>query len=1180
MKPVLHAGIFIPPDEGALRERHSGTRWISWWFGAGLLVAVVVASLHFSQWREFVRISEEAHPRWLFLAILLQAATYLAHGQIWRSVVGTTGFHIPLAVIYRLSLAKLFVDQVLPSGGLSGTVMMARALEHRHVPRRAVMTAVAVTTASYYAGYMLCLAGALIALIALGQPHKLALIALLAFIPFAAALIFAVLVLSGRQRGRITEKLSRFRTLRRGFDSLRTADPKLVRNPRLLSLAIAFQAAVVLLDSATLWLLIQSLGMTASPAAVFACFMVSSLFRSIIAFVPGGLGTFEASSVLTLKLAGVPLPVALAATLLFRGLSLWLPMIPGLWFSREAMTRHPRATHRLQLENYWSLEPEELMSRLHTSPEGLSNEEARNRLREYGSNELQKNGRVSRAGILLRQLRSPLLLLLLFAAVASAATGEWIDATIVFVIVATSMGITYSREYSAQSAANALRARVRAHAKVLRDAKTVSIPLGHVVPGDIVLLSAGSLAPGDAVILEATDFFVSEAVLTGESFPVVKQPGAVPAAAPLARRANCIWLGTNVRSGNARCVVVNTGRTTEFGGIAHRLTLRPPETEFDRGVRRFGYMLTSAMFVMVLVVYVAHMFAGRAPMETLLFSIALAVGLSPELLPAILSVNLARGAKMMARHGVLVRHLSAIENLGSMDVLCTDKTGTLTEGEVRLEGAYDASGASSAEVLELAAQNAALETGLANPLDDAILQGHSPAVSTLRKLGEIPFDFVRRRISVIVSSPNGATLITKGAFQPVLGACTQLRGNIPLDEARISQLQQQFNRWSSNGIRVIAVATREVAAKPPYTRDDERDLTFLGFVTFLDRPKQGAAEALASLAGLGVAVKLITGDNRLVAQHIATLVGMSGERVLTGAQLDELRDEALWHAAERTDLFVEVDPNQKERIILSLKKMGHVVGFLGDGVNDAPAMHAADTSLSVEHAADVARDTADFVLLKQHLDVIRRGIEEGRRTFANTLKYVLTTISANLGNMVSMAGASLVLPFLPLTAGQILLNNFLSDVPAMGMADDNVDHELIERPRRWDIRFITRYMIEFGILSSIFDLLMFAILLVTFRASVEVFRTGWFIESLLTELAVALVVRTRRPFFRSRPGTLLLALTMIVMTLAFAIPFLPFTNYLGFIPIPVPLLLMICGITILYVVATELLKKWFYRRAT
>jgi Mg2+-importing ATPase len=638
-----------------------------------------------------------------------------------------------------------------------------------------------------------------------------------------------------------------------------------------------------------------------------------------------------------------------------------------------------------------------------------------------------------------------------------------------------------------------------------------------------------------------------------------------------------VFLGTNVRSGTARCLVVRTGAATEFGAVAARLNLRPPETEFDRGIRRFGYLLTSAMLLLVLLVFAAHALRGRPAVETFLFSVALAVGLSPELLPAILSVNLARGARMMARHGVIVRRLNAIENLGSMDVLCTDKTGTLTEGVVRLEGAYDAQGVRSADVLMLGALNAALESGLSNPLDDAILQACRPDVSRVQKLAEIPFDFVRKRVSVIVKDDAGVGLIAKGAVEHVLDACATTVDGRGLDAAARGDLAAQYERWTAQGIRVLAVATRKCEAKPEYGRADEHDLAFAGFLTFLDRPKEGVAETIADLAKLGVSIKLITGDSKLVARHVAGLVGLRAERVLTGDELLALHDEALWHAAERTDLFTEVDPNQKERIILSLKKMGHVVGFLGDGVNDAPAMHAADTSLSVEQAVDVAREAADFVLLERHLDVIRRGIEEGRKTFANTLKYVLMTMSANLGNMVSMAAASLVLPFLPLLASQILLNNFLSDIPAIGLADDRVDRELVERPERWNIRWIGRFMMEFGILSSIFDILTFAVLLGVFRAAPELFRTGWFVESLLTELVIALVVRTRQPFFRSRPGRLLLVSTIALIVLTLLIPYLPFIDLLGFVPVPGLLMATVCAITGLYVLAAEGTKRWFFR---
>ena len=828
-------------------------------------------------------------------------------------------------------------------------------------------------------------------------------------------------------------------------------------------------------------------------------------------------------------------------------------------------------------KDYWSADADALVQQLGSAHSGLAAADAAARLRAYGPNHVRDQQRMTRARVLLNQLRNPLLLVLIFAAAASALTGEWVDAVIVIVIVLATVGIGYTREYQAETAAAALQARVRTQARVVRDGRAVNVPLEGVVPGDMVLLAAGSLVPADGVIVEAADFFVSESVLTGESFPVEKRPGPVAATASLRDRLNCVFLGTNVRSGTARCLIVATGLSTQFGAIAHRLTLRPPETEFDRGLRRFGHLLTSAMLVMVFLVFIINIVNGRPAIETLLFSVALAVGLSPELLPAILSVNLARGAQMMARHGVLVRHLTAIENLGSMDVLCTDKTGTLTEGNVVLEGAYDPAGAPSASVQKHGAWNAALETGLASPLDDAILSAAAPDLSAVRKLAEIPFDFVRKCVSVVVDAEGATYLITKGAFHQVLDICTRSADGVVLDDAAKARLEERYQAWSAQGIRVLAVASRTLEPQPAYGRELERDLTFAGFLTFFDRPKTDVAEAIRSLATLGVSIKIITGDNKPVTQHVAALVGLRADRVLTGTDLQRLSDEALWQAAESTDLFVEVDPNQKERIILAIKKMGHVVGFLGDGVNDAPAMHAADTSLSVEQAVDVAKAAADFVLLDRSLDVIRRGIEEGRKTFANTLKYVLTTMSANLGNMISMAAASLLLPFLPLLAGQILLNNLLSDVPAIGIADDAVDPELIARPQRWNMRFIGRFMLEFGAVSSVFDFLTFAALLLLFHAAPDLFRTGWFVESLLTELVIALVVRTRRPFFRSRPGALLLWSTMALVALTVSIPYLPLIGVFGFVPLPGTLLITVIAISALYVVAAEVTKRRFYR---
>jgi len=830
--------------------------------------------------------------------------------------------------------------------------------------------------------------------------------------------------------------------------------------------------------------------------------------------------------------------------------------------------------------HYWADTSPVVMAALGTGVGGLSSVEAAGRLRTFGPNRIVARAELTRWRVFVKQFRNPLLAILIFAAAASGASGEWIDALVVLTVVVATVAVGFWREYKAEATAAALASRVRTLSRVVRDGQPIDIPSEHLVPGDVILLSAGDLIPGDGLLIRSTDLFVNEAVLTGESFPVAKQPGTCPADAPLHDRTNAVFLGSNVRSGTATCLLVQTGARTEFGRIAARLSVQQPDTEFERGLRRFGYFITSAMFALVFGIVIVHLVAARSPIDTLLFAVALAVGLSPELLPAILAVNLARGASNLASHGVLVRRLNAIENLGSIDVLCTDKTGTLTAGVIKLEGAYDTAGVPSQEVRHLAVLNAALQTGLQNPLDAAILDAETPVLGGIEKLGEIPFDFIRKRLSVAARVAGRTRLITKGAFSGVLAASATLADGTPIDDAVRQRLAALYDAWSDHGIRVLALAARDLAAGEACTRSSEHGLAFLGFLTFVDQPKVDAAEALGALARLGVTVKIISGDNKKVVQHVAGLVGLRTDRVLTGAQIDATCDDALWRAADRTDLFVEVDPNQKERIIGALRRMGHVVGFLGDGVNDAPAMRAADTSLSVDSAVDVARATADFVLLEHDLDVIRRGIEEGRRTFANTIKYILTTMSANLGNMVSMAFASLALPFLPMLPGQILLNNFLSDIPAAGIADDAVDPEMVSKPERWNLPLIARFMVVFGLLSSVFDLAMFGVLALGFGASPRLFQTGWFVESLLTELLVALVVRTRRRFWQSRPGALLRDSTALLIVAAIGIPYIPWARVFGFEPLPAGIVIAIVTIAMLYVIATEAAKSWFFRPAT
>ncbi len=692
-----------------------------------------------------------------------------------------------------------------------------------------------------------------------------------------------------------------------------------------------------------------------------------------------------------------------------------------------------------------------------------------------------------------------------------------------------------------------------------------------------MVLSAGSIVPADAILIEASDLHVDDAVLTGESFPVLKHVGPSAEDSSPRERSGCVYFGTNVRSGSGRALVVATGMRTAFGAIVQRLASRAPETDFERGLRRFGMMLLVAMLVMIVIVLAVNVLLGRPVIDTLLFAIALAVGLSPELLPAIVGVNLSRAATSLASAGLLVRRLDAIANLGSMTVLCTDKTGTLTEGVVRVAGAFDARGQVAQPVMKLAALNARLHAGLPNPMDAAILEACAETEDAVEKICEIPYDFTRKRVSVVARTNGEIRLVMKGAVAQVLEVCTRLSDGTALDATVRDELEARNQAWGGEGIRVLAVATRPLEQRASYGVEDERDLALAGFVTLYDRPKPDAATAISTLCERGVRVKMITGDSRHVASHVAGEVGFVGTRLLTGADLHELTDVALVRAAAVTDVFAEVDPNQKERILRALRRGGEVVGFFGDGVNDTPAMHAADVSLSVESAVDVAKATADLVLTRKGLDVITRGIEEGRRTFANTLKYILTTTSANLGNMMSMAVASLVLPFLPLTAGQVLLNNFLSDVPAVGIASDNVDPELVAAPRRWDTRFIGRFMLEFGALSSAFDAATLVVLTHGFAASVHEFRTGWFVESLWTELAIALVVRTQRRSWRSRPGRVLVWSTLGVAAVALALPYVPLTATLGFVAPPPLLIVAIFGITVAYVLASEATKAWFYQ---
>lgn len=681
---------------------------------------------------------------------------------------------------------------------------------------------------------------------------------------------------------------------------------------------------------------------------------------------------------------------------------------------------------------YWGLPADQLLAQLKSDASGVTQREANLRLKRDGPNALKAMKKATVLGLLLSQFKSPLVLILIVASGTSLAAAEWVDAGVVLAIVLGSTLLGFTQEYIAGNAIEKLRSQVTVHSKVLRGGQLKTVPSHQLVPGDIVQLSAGSLVPADAVLLEAKDFFVNQAVLTGETFPVEKKPGLVIDKASLAERGNCVFMGTSVNSGTAQVLIVQTGKGSIYGQIADKLALRPQLTEFERGIHRFGYLLTRIMLAMVVAVVAINIFMDKPPVASLLFALALAVGLTPELLPAIVSITLSHGAKRMAKLGVIVRRLNSIENLGSMDVLCTDKTGTLTAGVVELDAAVDVSGQPSAAVLQLAGLNAKFQSGLTNPLDDAVLAAVKKAEINLgleKKVDEIPYDFVRKCLSVVVAHAVGGaadsrarTLITKGALDKILTVCSHDGDEaVPLDDAMRANIEARYDAWSSQGYRVLGVAWGQVEARSgAYTRADECGLCFAGFLLFMDQPKADVRQTILDLAQRGVALKIITGDNRKVARHVAEAVNLPVITVMTGRELNDMGDEALMHAATRTTLFAEVDPNQKERIILALQKSGHVVGYMGDGINDALALHAADVGISVDTAVDVAKDAADFLLLRKDLGILRLGIDEGRNTFANTLKYILTTISANFGNMFSMAIASIFLSFLPLPAPLML----------------------------------------------------------------------------------------------------------------------------------------------------------------
>jgi Mg2+-importing ATPase len=808
---------------------------------------------------------------------------------------------------------------------------------------------------------------------------------------------------------------------------------------------------------------------------------------------------------------------------------------------------------------------------------GLTEDEARRRLVRWGANEVTESVRVGPLRQIAKELASPLMLILLAASGAAAWMGQLFDASIIVGTVAISVALDAIQTARSTTAAERLRQSIVPTAVALRNGEWRELPRGQIVPGDLVRLNAGDLVPADGRLVEARDLHVQQAALTGESMPAEKraaQPGALDGP-PDPGSAHLVFLGTSVIAGFGVAEVIATGPRTAFGDIAARLAETPPETDFTRGLRDLGRMLSETVVFLVLFLVLVSVVLHRDPLESLLFAVALAVGVVPEFMPMITTLTLSNGAVRMARSRAIVKHLAAIQNFGGIDVLCSDKTGTLTRGTMSLVASYAPDGAASDRPLTLGAVNAQFSSGVHSPLDAAILGASRHALTAWTKVDEMPFDAERRRSSVVAEGADGLVIITKGAPESVLTCCTSYddrERSMPLDDAARENVMAGVLESATRGIRVLAIASKTIVRQESYGHVDEADLTLRGFLALEDPPLPDAAQTVAALAADGVTVKIITGDDPAVARHVCAQTGLANARVVLGAELDAVSDRALGSLAERTDVFARVSPRQKLRIVLALKSRGHVVGYLGDGINDAPSLHAADVGISVASAVDVAREASDIVLLDRDLAVLHRGILEGRRAYGNIYKYLLMSTSSSLGNMVSMALASMVIPFLPMLPKQILLNNFLYDVAQVALPTDRVDDRYLRKPHHWDLRELRRFMIRVGLVSSLFDFVTFAVLLSWFNSQ-SLFRSGWFIESLVTQVAVVFVIRTAGNPFRSRPSGALATTVVGALAIGLALPFTPLSTAFGLVAPPPLYFAYVAGVTACYLTLVEAVKR-------
>lgn len=814
---------------------------------------------------------------------------------------------------------------------------------------------------------------------------------------------------------------------------------------------------------------------------------------------------------------------------------------------------------------FWAQPLPDLLRALTATPGGLASADAAARLRAHGGNVVAEAPRLRIAARIGRRLVEPLVLILLVAGLVSGLTGDWTGFAIILAIVAGSIAMDVTQEHRAERAAAALRDSVAVRATVRRDGVAGIVAVEEIVPGDVVELAAGSLVPADGVVLASQGAQANEALLTGEPYPVPKHPGPSNGATP-ADAFDALFAGTALVAGAATMLVVRTGRATRLGGVAAALVARRPPTAFETGLNRLGLLILRMTAFLVLFVLLAHLAFARPPVESFLFAVALAVGLTPELLPMVTTVTLSRGALRMARQRVVVKRLAAIHDLGAMDVLCTDKTGTLTEAQIRLADALGPDGAQSDAVLGMAALNAGLASASRTALDEAILRVAPAATEGWTRIGEVPFTFERRRSSVACTDGARRLLVVKGAPEAVLDACPEADRAVLLARAAAREAE---------GMRLLAVGWRDLGdGEAPDGPESERGLTFAGFCAFQDPPKESAAAAVARLGELGVRVKILSGDGAAVVQHLVAHLRLPAQGVLTGDAVEAMDAAELADRVGAVDIYARLSPDQKRRVILALKARGHTVGFIGDGINDAPAIHAADAGLSVEGATDVARQAADLILLAPDLGVLADGVVEGRRTYANVMKYVRMGTSSNFGNMLSMAFASLFIPFLPLLPAQILLNNLLYDTSELGIPFDAVDDGDLKRPHHWEMGEIWRFTLVMGPLSSVFDLATFAILFWGFAATPEAFRTAWFVESMATQILVIFLIRTAGPAWQAVPPHPVLAATSLgALALALALALGPFAGVFGFAPLPGALLAAIGGLVACYLACAEALKR-------